>query len=103
MADMLIAQHNATVATVSKKGRRGRARINKGSLYRSDDPIVQGREHLFRVVEQATAEPGEKRSIGTRRSRKSEPTKRSEPAKAAEPTPIEDSSPAVEPGDEPQD
>jgi hypothetical protein len=40
--------------------------INEGTLLNFDDPRVKGREHLFEeteLVEQATAAPGEKRSV----------------------------------------
>lgn len=50
----------------------GRRIIRRGQLLDAKDPIIKGREHLFadpnEVVEQATAEPGEKRTV--RRSRK---------------------------------
>lgn len=42
-------------------------KVNQGDLLRSDDPIVTVRPELFEsvesVVEQATAAPGEKRSL----------------------------------------
>lgn len=54
----------------------GQRWVHAGDIVATDDPIVAGREHLFdsvdvptRVVEQATATPGEKRS--TRRVSKS--------------------------------
>ena len=52
--------------------------VPNGALVDSDDPIVKGREHLFRpvpakgaapVVEQATAAPGEQRSTTPRKAR----------------------------------
>lgn len=56
-----------------------RRMIRQGDLFSSDDPVVKGREALFdavedvvakrtpkseSVVERATAEPGERRSVG---------------------------------------
>lgn len=63
MAEKLIAERNAVVGGRNVKGRRTRTKIREGKIYRSDDPIVKGREHFFRPVEDATQEPGEKRSI----------------------------------------
>lgn len=43
--------------------------VRRGAVLRSDDPVVKGREHLFRDVnddlgiEQATAAPGERRNV----------------------------------------
>lgn len=68
MGKLLIAARNAVVVGRNAAGRRTQQKIKEGKLYRSDDPIVQGREHLFSPVEDMTAAPGEKRSI--RRPRK---------------------------------
>lgn len=62
MTDLLVARRAAVI-----RGRNPR-RISKGQIFRADDPIVKGREHLFRLldvpdVEQATAAPGEKRTV----------------------------------------
>lgn len=49
--------------------------VTAGQLVEASDPVIKGREHLFEdaetyvserapKVEQATAEPGEKRSVG---------------------------------------
>jgi hypothetical protein len=59
--------------------------VNAGDLIDESDPVVAGREDLFgsiedhmarpgRTVEQATSEPGERRSVGR-------PTKRAAPSK----------------------
>ncbi|MFD3333518.1 hypothetical protein ACFWV1_12860 [Streptomyces sp. NPDC058700] len=64
--------------------------VNAGDLIDDSDPVVTGREALFgsiedhvagkaRPVEQATAEPGEKRSVG-RPPTKRPPAKRTEGA-----------------------
>ena len=43
----------------------GQRFVAQHEIVSSDDPVVKGREHLFKVieVEQATAAPGEKRSV----------------------------------------
>lgn len=47
----------------------GRRFIPRGTVVRSDDPVIEGREHLFQDVneelgiEQATAAPGERRNV----------------------------------------
>lgn len=45
-----------------KKGDRGRL-VKEGELFRDNDPLLKGIEHLFESVEAATAAPGEKRAI----------------------------------------
>lgn len=50
--------------------------VHRGQLFDSSDPIVRGREQLFEavddLVEQATAAPGERRSI-TRKKASAKP------------------------------
>ena len=43
----------------------GQRFVAQDEIVASDDPVVKGREHLFKAVEveQATAAPGEKRSV----------------------------------------
>ena len=49
----------------------GNAKLTKGQLVNDDDPIVKGKEHLFEsteevaipMVEQATANPGQRRAV----------------------------------------
>ncbi len=43
----------------------GQRFVAKDEIVSSDDPVVKGREHLFKPieVEQATAAPGEKRNV----------------------------------------
>ncbi|MEV4033401.1 hypothetical protein [Streptomyces umbrinus] len=76
---------------------RGVPRVIKvGQLFNDDDPIIQGREHLFEDVEahvqertrveQATAEPGRRRSL-TRPTRKSAAPKASSKPKAEDKDP----------------
>lgn len=87
MATMLIAENSAVVVIHGKDGKVAKRKIRAGKLYRSDDPLVQGRENMFTTVEDTSASPGAKRSVTTR-SRKPK-TEKSEPAAtsvAAEPT-----------------
>jgi hypothetical protein len=76
--DILVA--NVT-ATLKHDGRRFYL-VRGKTLVRADDPIVKGHESMFeplRVdylgtpVEQATAEPGEKRNVTAPRGRSSKP------------------------------
>jgi hypothetical protein len=69
-----------------------RRKITKGqTIVSADDPIVRGREKLFRPlhpqqfghVEQATAAPGEKRSVGRRKRVDPEPEAALEPTTEA--------------------
>lgn len=42
----------------------GRRIVRRGQTVAADDPVLKGREHLFRPsVEQATAAPGEQRDL----------------------------------------
>jgi len=41
----------------------GRRMVKAGEVLDSDDPVLHGRERLFAPVEQATAAPGELRSL----------------------------------------
>ena len=51
----------------------GTRKVRRGQVLSDDDPIIDGRRHLFehagkgpdRPVEQATASPGERRAVGT--------------------------------------
>lgn len=47
--------------------------VTAGELYAANNPVVKGREAMFEdledAVEQATAAPGEKRSVSTRRKK----------------------------------
>jgi hypothetical protein len=52
----------------------GNQKLSRGQLVRDDDPIARGKMHLFEpvpddlpVVEQATAAPGEIRTVRRRR------------------------------------
>jgi len=55
--------------------------VTGGQLVDSDDPVVAGREHLFEAVdtymarrksvEEATAAPGEVRTVSTKRGKRS--------------------------------
>lgn len=93
MSELMIAERSAVVARKNAAGRRTRLKIREGKVYRSDDPAVRDFGHLFRpVVEQATAAPGEKRSLGTRRRKDSEATAEPAVAPKAEPKPVEISS-----------
>lgn len=85
MADYVIAEKAAVISSKNDKGNRSRTRIREGKLYRSDDPIVRGREHLFRPVEDTAQAPGEKRNV--RRTRKQAETTAPQPTKAAQPKP----------------
>ena len=50
----------------------GKRFVEQGEAVSSDDPVVKGREHLFRefTVESATASPGEKRNVTIPKTRK---------------------------------
>lgn len=96
MADLLIADQAAVIIKKDAKGRRSRTTIREGKIYRSDDPVVQGREHLFRQVEEATAVPGERRNVGRRGRKQAEPTPTVTVAKA---TPAS-AEPTAKPGDD---
>lgn len=82
MCDLVMAVRTITVVT---QGSRAHRRIKAGTVLCADDPIVRGREKLFQpvkvehhckaakskkdakedpvVVEQATAAPGERRTV----------------------------------------
>lgn len=83
MAKMLIAETSAVVVTRNKDGKKVQRKIRANKVYRDDDPVVQGREHLFAPVEDTTAAPGAKRSIGRGRRKVEEATESTE---SAEPT-----------------
>lgn len=87
MADHVIAEKAAVIATTNAQGRRSRIRIREGKVYRSDDPAVQGREHLFRPVEDTSAAPGEKRNMRRPRRQAEAAAEPAQPAKAAQPKP----------------
>lgn len=66
----------------------GQRFVSLEDVISSYDPVVKGREHLFRpldVVEQATAGPGEKRTVAI-------PTEEKPAEKPAKPAPKESTS-----------
>lgn len=69
MCNLVMARQNVRMSSGG-----ARSLLRKGTVVCVDDPVVRGREHLFRPVdvthhcgegpvEQATAAPGEKRSL----------------------------------------
>jgi hypothetical protein len=66
MADLMVAQQSAVVR---KDGKRHVITAWR-TMLPADDPLVKGRERLFRPVESATAEPGEVRAM---RRKKAQP------------------------------
>ena len=62
----------AKVLTATEPFFWGQRFVAKGEAVSSDDPVAQGREHLFTVfgVEAATASPGEKRNVTIPRKKK---------------------------------
>lgn len=60
MAENLVVNENAVITgrkKVKGKERPTRKVLRRGEIYSSDDPIVKGREHLFRPVETTPAAP----------------------------------------------